>query len=264
MSSLLARTLLVTLALSTAAPLADEAVNAEMKKLVGVWRAVSVIADGKPWTDDRVKAITIAIKADGTWVEDDGKERFEGTLNIDPGKSPKTANFVDKNGKSNDVTYLEIYEIDGDNLKLCFVSVPTGKESTKERPSRFASEAGSGHCLCVLKREKELIGPEKIVQEQVEAYNRHDIEAFLKTYSPDIKLFTYPDQEVGAGLESMRKTYGKLFADNPKLKVEIAKRIVQGEYVIDHEQVNTGSREFAAVAIYRVKAGKIIEVRFVK
>jgi hypothetical protein len=39
----------------------------------------------------------------------------------------------------------------------------------------------------------------------------------------------------------MRKTYGKIFAENPKLKVEIAKRIVQGEYVIDHEQVNTGA-----------------------
>ena len=62
----------------------------------------------------------------------------------------------------------------------------------------------------------------------------------------------------------MRETYGKTFADNPELKVKIAKRIVQGEYVIDHEQVNTGRREFAAVAIYRVRDDKIIEVRFLK
>jgi hypothetical protein len=109
-----------------------------------------------------------------------------------------------------------------------------------------------------------LTGPEKVVQEQVEAYNRHDIEGFLKTYSPDIKLYDFPGKEITSGLESMRMTYGKLFAENPKLKVKIAKRIVQGEYVIDHEQGSTGSREFAAVAIYRVKDDKIIEVRFLE
>lgn len=109
-----------------------------------------------------------------------------------------------------------------------------------------------------------LTGPEKVVQEQVEAYNRHDIEAFLKNYSSEIKLYAFPDREMGKGLESMRTTYGKLFADNPKLKVEIAKRIVQGEYVIDHEQVSTGTRDFSAVAIYRVQGDKIVEVRFLK
>jgi hypothetical protein len=109
-----------------------------------------------------------------------------------------------------------------------------------------------------------MTAPEKVVQEQVEAYNRQDLEGFLKAYSPDIRLYTYPGQEIGSGLESMRATYGKTFADNPKLKVKIAKRIVQGEYVIDHELVDTGSREFAAVAIYRVKDGRIIEVRFLE
>jgi hypothetical protein len=110
----------------------------------------------------------------------------------------------------------------------------------------------------------EVTGPEKVVQEQVEAYNRHDIEAFAKTYSSDHKRYVFPDQEMGTGLESLRTTYGKLFAENPKLKVKIAKRIVQGEYVIDQEEVSTGTRDFTAVAIYRVKDGKIVEVRFVK
>jgi uncharacterized protein (TIGR03067 family) len=132
----------------------DEAAKAEMKKMEGTWRIVSAISDGKPQPDDRLKAITIAIKADGTWVENDGKETFESTFTVDPAKSPKTANFVNKSGNMKGITCLEIYEIDGDTMKMCFVSVPTGKESTKERPSKFASEAGSGHYLCVMKREK--------------------------------------------------------------------------------------------------------------
>jgi uncharacterized protein (TIGR03067 family) len=55
----------------------DEAAKSEMKKMEGTWRLVSAVSDGKPWPDDRVKAITIVIKADGTWVEDDGKEKLK-------------------------------------------------------------------------------------------------------------------------------------------------------------------------------------------
>jgi hypothetical protein len=106
--------------------------------------------------------------------------------------------------------------------------------------------------------------PEKIVQEQLEAYNRHDVEAFLKTYSAEIKLYEFPDKELSSGLDAMRKTYGKLFEREPDRKAKIARRIVQGDYVIDHEEVSGGGRKFTAVAIYRVKDGKIAAVWFVK
>jgi hypothetical protein len=107
-------------------------------------------------------------------------------------------------------------------------------------------------------------GPEKIVQEQVDAYNRHDLEAFLKTYSPEIKLYQFPDKELSSGLERMRETYGKLFQKNPDLKVKIAGRIVQGDYVIDQEELSGVPSPFTAVAMYRVKDGKITAVWFLK
>lgn len=107
--------------------------------------------------------------------------------------------------------------------------------------------------------------PERIVQQQVDAYNRHDLDSFLGFYSPDVKLYDFPDKEVSSGLDAMRKTYGKLFADNPDLKVDIARRIVQGDTVIDQEAVSvTNRRRFTAVAIYRVKDGKIAAVWFVR
>jgi hypothetical protein len=106
--------------------------------------------------------------------------------------------------------------------------------------------------------------PEKVVQEQLEAYNRHDVDAFLKTYSAEIKLYEFPDKEISSGLEAMRKTYGRLFEREPDRKAKIAKRIVQGDYVIDHEVVSGGGREFKAVAIYRVQNDKITAVWFLK
>jgi hypothetical protein len=107
-------------------------------------------------------------------------------------------------------------------------------------------------------------GPENVVQEQVEAYNRHDLEAFLKTYSPEIKLYAFPDKELSSGLEAMRESYGKLFKRDPDLKVKIAKRIVQGDCVIDHEEVSGGGRPFTVATIYRVKDGKITAIWFLR
>ena len=105
---------------------------------------------------------------------------------------------------------------------------------------------------------------ETLVQEQLEAYNRHDLEGFLKTYSPEIKLYTFPDEELSSGLEPMRKSYGELFRRQPDRKAKITRRIVQGDYVIDHEEVTGGGRKSSAVAIYRVKEKKITAVWFVK
>ena len=108
-------------------------------------------------------------------------------------------------------------------------------------------------------------GPESVVQEQVEAYNRHDIEAFLKTYSAEIKVFDFPDKLRFSGLEAMRERYGKLFKSEPTPTVRIAKRIVQGDHVIDHEEVSRGAeRQLTAVAIYRVEGGKITAVWFLR
>lgn len=132
----------------------DAEIKAEMKRMEGTWRGVSAIKDGKPLPDDRVKSVTTTIKADGTWVMFDGKETFDGTYTVDPSKTPKQTNFVIKSGPSKDMTCLEIIEIDGEAMKDCFVFVPTGKESSKERPTKFSSETGSGHYYWVWKREK--------------------------------------------------------------------------------------------------------------
>jgi hypothetical protein len=107
--------------------------------------------------------------------------------------------------------------------------------------------------------------PEQIVQKQVEAFNRRDIDAFLATYSSDIKLYDFPGKETTSGLEAMRKSYGKMFADNPDLKADVLKRIVQGDTVIFQEEVTAkGRRLFLGVAIYWVKDGKIAAVWFVR
>jgi len=108
--------------------------------------------------------------------------------------------------------------------------------------------------------------PEALVQRQVEAYNAHDLNAFMACYGTAIEFRTM-DGNVGQekGLPSLRKGYGDLFAKYPALKVKILKRIVQGAFVIDQEQAEgMGPNPITVTAIYEVAAGKIIRVWFIE
>ncbi|WP_231749262.1 nuclear transport factor 2 family protein [Tautonia plasticadhaerens] len=106
--------------------------------------------------------------------------------------------------------------------------------------------------------------PERVVQEQLEAFNRRDLDGFLGTYSPQVKLYDFPDELRTSGLDAMRERYGAFFERTPDLHAEVTRRIVQGDYVIDHERVTAGGREMTAVAIYQVEGGKITNVWFVR
>jgi uncharacterized protein (TIGR02246 family) len=97
--------------------------------------------------------------------------------------------------------------------------------------------------------------PEAIVQRQVDAYNAHNLDAFLGFYKPDAAYVRQADNSVlFAGREAMREAYGALFQQHPAVHVEIANRIVLGRFVIDLEYITgrTDVAEMRIVAIYEV------------
>lgn len=106
---------------------------------------------------------------------------------------------------------------------------------------------------------------EAVVQAQVEAYNRGDIEAFLASYAPEVRIYEHPDRLLMSGLDEMRERYGPMFESAPDLHAAIAGRIVEGEYVIDHEIVTgfPGRPTVRAIAIYQVREGLIRNVWFI-
>jgi len=99
--------------------------------------------------------------------------------------------------------------------------------------------------------------PVALVEQQAEAYNRRDLEAFLAPYSEDIELYEFPDKRHAVGKAAMREGYKPLFEKYPKLHCESLNRIVMGNTVIVHERVTGGPTVIEAVAIYTVKDGKI-------
>ena len=107
--------------------------------------------------------------------------------------------------------------------------------------------------------------PEKLVQQQLIAYNARNIEAFLEPYSDEVELYMFPNQLLGKGKNFMRKDYAEMFKNTPNLHYDIKNRTVLGNTVIDHEVVSGfGSNHLEAIAIYEIKNDKIAKVYFIQ
>lgn len=105
---------------------------------------------------------------------------------------------------------------------------------------------------------------EAIVQNQLNAYNDRNIDAFLNTYSEEVQVFNFPDELRFKGRANLREQYANFFRNTPDLHCEIKNRIVIGNKIIDEEYITTNGKNFSAVAIYEVENGKIAKVTFLR
>jgi putative hydrolases of HD superfamily len=101
----------------------------------------------------------------------------------------------------------------------------------------------------------------RVVQAQVDAFNRRDVDAFMATYAADAIHWEYPADTVWNGAARIRAHYAELFADPDAndLHVDVRERIVKGRFVIDHGFYRglPGEGEHVSVVIYEVVDGRI-------
>ena len=137
---------LLTAVLVVAAPAPAEDKKKDEEKLQGTWIVVSGERDGMKLPDDKIKDLKVVIKDDTLTVGDE-----KTTFKLDAKKKPKTIDLVPikKDGTKEDMV-PGIYEIDGDDLKMCWAK--GGKEA--DRPTEFATKKDSRNVLFILKREK--------------------------------------------------------------------------------------------------------------
>ena len=104
----------------------------------------------------------------------------------------------------------------------------------------------------------------EVVQRQVEAYNRRDIEAFVAAYHDEVRIFRLPSTTPAmVGKAALREFYATQRFNLPGLHAEVRQRIVLGNKVIDQEYV-TGVCDppLEVVAVYEVLGGLITTVWF--
>ena len=136
--------LLALLCLTTPIFAADA--DDELAEFAGTWQLVSAVRDGKETPEEVVRKIRVVIK-DGKHTVHFGDEVAikEIPFTFDATKEPKETTDTLPDGK----TIKGIYKLEGEMLTSCVA------EPDKDRPTAFASKAGSGHTLRVFKRVKQ-------------------------------------------------------------------------------------------------------------
>ena len=118
----------------------------DLQGLQGTWKLVSAMRDGKPLAEDTVKKTKIIFKNDTFRFPKSAEYATSraGTIKIDATKTPKQMDAISTNKE----VMLGIYELSGDNYKVCFA--PAGKP----RPTEFGSDSANGQILQIWKRKK--------------------------------------------------------------------------------------------------------------
>ena len=110
------------------------------------------------------------------------------------------------------------------------------------------------------------VSPLAVVQAQLDTYNNHDIEGFSTLFAENAEIFmNIGDAEPRMkGRAQIKERYGKMFEENPQNKSTLMGRMVQGNFVFDHEWITGRDNEFKIMAIYEVQNGLIVRAWFVR
>lgn len=133
----------------------------ELQRFQGTWQLELWEEGGKALETAEFKKRSIFFGANIFLFRRDGKTLQAGMLQLDPGKSPTTANFSVREGEGKDDVMLGIYSLEGDTLKLCFD--PKGQT----RPKDFKPDAKDGFTLIALKK------PKPAVEEKVDIVGKY-------------------------------------------------------------------------------------------
>jgi hypothetical protein len=113
---------------------------------------------------------------------------------------------------------------------------------------------------CRGRAESEKTGSERVVQQVVDAWNDHDVDAALALFAPDVRVYRFPDKLLTSSRDSLGARWRDLFSKEPNARATVSPRIVHGRFVIDHESgsgLKNGQKP-TAVWIYEVQRGQIV------
>jgi hypothetical protein len=106
---------------------------------------------------------------------------------------------------------------------------------------------------------------ERVIAAQFDAYNAHDIEAFMRLWHADAEYFAFPNELLATGWEAIKARHVTRFED-AAVKVELQTRIAVADMVVDHELFTRtfpeGVGQVEVVAIYQIQDGLIRKAWF--
>ena len=97
------------------------------------------------------------------------------------------------------------------------------------------------------------VAPTGPVQRQLEAYNRHDLTAFLDCYADDVVIRHADGRVLITGRTEMEARYSALFAAFPDVRAQVPTRIELDGWTVDEEVVEMGEQSLHVVVGYQVR-----------
>jgi len=119
----------------------------DAKTMEGTWLPEAAELAGEKFPDKVLKTIKLVVK-DDKYTVTVGEETDKGTVTFDATKEPKTMDIKGTDGPNKGKTFLCIYELTKDSLKVCY------DLSGKERPTEFKTKPETLLYLVTYKREK--------------------------------------------------------------------------------------------------------------
>jgi uncharacterized protein (TIGR03067 family) len=129
----------------------DGAAADDTARLVGTWRCVSAVVNGKPLPDAMVKQLELTLTRNGYKTERADEVLFDSTYSLDAKPTPAHIDIVGTEGEAAGKIAPGIYSLEKDGgrqvLKICYV-MPGG-----ERPNAFESAVASNAFFATWERE---------------------------------------------------------------------------------------------------------------
>ena len=139
---------LTALLLLTGDDAKDKAIKADLEKLQGAYKMVSLEVDGKSVPEDKLKSSTLTIKGD-KYIIKVKDQTYETQMTLDPEKKPKTIDMKFLDGVNKDKTAVGIYKFDDETFTLC-----RGLNPGQTRPQDFGTWPDTKTFMVVWKKEK--------------------------------------------------------------------------------------------------------------
>ena len=133
--------------LFTAAARSQDAAD-ERKLLQGTWLPTAAELSEDQLDEATLKTMKLVIEGDKYAITVGISPFDKGTTKIDPAAKPKSMDIIGTEGANKGKTFLAIYELSGDTLRICYDL--TGKV----RPTEFKTKKGELLFLATYKRAK--------------------------------------------------------------------------------------------------------------
>lgn len=118
----------------------------EKKKVEGTWILMTAELNGRKMSDEGFKDTQLVL-TDGRYDYQNDHGTYKLISSDDP-KATKAMDIVGVDGPNKGKTFLAIYELTGDTLKICY------DLAGKTRPTEFTTKAGTMQFLATYKKAK--------------------------------------------------------------------------------------------------------------